>query len=52
MVGRSTTDLKVSIGEGLNPVIDDFHKSVAGIILKFFEKNSKSNNALGMEYNF
>ena len=37
VVGRWTTDLKVSVGEGSNPVIDVFHNSVSGMILKFVE---------------
>ena len=52
MVERWTTDLKVSIREGSNPVIDVFHNSVSGMILKFPEKILKSDNCLGMEYDF
>ena len=49
MVGHWTTNLKVSLGEGSNLIIDDFHNSDSGTILNFFEK---SNNGLGMEYDF
>ena len=30
--------MKISIGKGSNPVIDIFHKSFSGMILKFVEK--------------
>ena len=35
---RWTTDLKLNIGEDSNLVIDVFHNSGSGMILKFFEK--------------
>ena len=41
MVGRWTTDLKVSVRESSNPIIDVFHNLVSDMILKFV----KSNNA-------
>ena len=51
VVGCWATDLKLSIGEGSKPVINDFHNSASGgMILEFFEK--KTDNALGMEYDF
>ena len=41
----------MNIGEGSNPVIDLFENSVSGMIFNSL-KNSKSNNALGIEYDF
>ena len=40
------------MGEGSNPVIDLFQNSVSGMIFQFVEKIPKSDNALGIEYDF